>query len=727
MISTRKVFRYYIVSNLGASKHMRRTIMYYGDSKKIMRPWTPVQAVEKDNSCTVAVWGREYTVSGSPLLSSLVSQGKELLAGPMRVVATENGKDVSFENAKCFLMDAVTPESAAFCCGAEAEDLLVDTTCKVEYDGLMSWTLTVVPQGLSVAAACGVKEDEVYSCNLSRFWLEIPLKTELFPYFAFAPVNHYRINGVQQEATTLTRCGLVDDHMELPFCFQLYLSGENTGLAFLCESPEHWQYDDMPIEIIRKGEETVLRLHLLDSEPEIWRGIPEKDRLHMDPVTFKFALMATPVKPLPADPYGERSLHIDCGHKVLSDYENYLFDKFVDTGEYTGIPPVGTAVEYDEITFDRIERLGVKVLYLHEKWNTIQNSPYITRQSADRLRKIVAEAHKRGIKVIPYFGYEISTIAPFWGEYGLEMGNKEAGNHSAGWHWYRQPPQRAYRVCYNDPRMRKLLVEGIRKLIEKFDFDGIYLDGTAYPAGCRNERHGCGWRDSEGKLQVSYPVMGIREVMRELYAIIDPRGGIINCHAGMVFNFAAMPFYHSIWDGETIQIPFLNGLIHEIPEGYMRAAFNFRSMGLPFYMLCYANAPKWDFKRALSLSLLLGLMPKPNNAGTPLEAMGKLWKILDFIPIERAQWHPFYENGVITSSDPRVKCSYYEFEDITGRTCRLVFCANTHDKASDAALSFGESVHVRHLFGKEIQQDADGIHVSFDNFDCSVFYTETEV
>lgn len=81
---------------------------------------------------------------------------------------------------------------------------------------------------------------------------------------------------------------------------------------------------------------------------------------------------------------------------------------------------------------------------------------------------------------------------------------------------------------------------------------------------------------------------------------------------------------------------------------------------------------------------------------------------------------------MITSSDPRVKCSYYEFEDITGRTCRLVFCANTHDKASDAALSFGESVHVRHLFGKEIQQDADGIHVSFDNFDCSVFYTETE-
>ncbi len=85
----------------------------------------------------------------------------------------------------------------------------------------------------------------------------------------------------------MRRCGLIDDHMELLYCFRLYLSSENTGLAFLCESPEHWQYNDMPIEIIRKGEETVLRLHLLDSEPENWRDIPEKDRLHMDPVTFK--------------------------------------------------------------------------------------------------------------------------------------------------------------------------------------------------------------------------------------------------------------------------------------------------------------------------------------------------------------------------------------------------------------------------------------------------------
>lgn len=702
--------------------------MYIANPKKIMRPWTPVAASEENNCCKIGVWGREYTASGTPMLSSIISQNQELLAGPIRIVATENGKDIAFENAKCFLMDEVTPESAAFCCGAEAEDLIVDTTCKVEYDGFMNWTLSVMPQGLSVAAACGVKEDEVYACNLTRFWMEIPLDAKKFDYYSFAPTVKYRADGVEQEATTLIRAGMIPNHLEFPFCYQLYLSGENTGLAFLCESNEHWQSAQYPIEVLRKDNEIVLRIRFLDWEPEYWQGIPEKDRLHMEPLTFRFAMITTPVKPLPKDPYAERSLHIDCGHKVLNNYEEYLFDNFVDTGEYTGIPPEGTAIQYDEMTFDRIERLGVKVLYLHEKWNTIQNSPYITRQSAQRLHKIVEEAHSRGIKVIPYFGYEISTLAPYWGEYGLQFNQRENGTHPAWWHWYRQPPQRDLTVCYNDPRLRKLFVSGIRKLVETFDFDGLYLDGTVDRRGCRNEAHGCGWRDSSGNLHPTHSLLGIRELMKELYAIFDPREGIINCHTGMEFNFAAISFYHSIWDGEVIQIPFLNGLIHEIPEGFMRASFNFRSIGLPFYMLCYANAPKWDFRRALSLSLLLGLMPKPNNAGTPLEAMGKLWKILDYIPIERAVWHPFYENsGIATVSDPAVKFSYYEYTDITGRICRLFFCANTHDTPSEAVISFRDGPAVfRNLFGTEMIQTENGFQVRYENFDCTVFYTETE-
>lgn len=704
--------------------------MYSADPKKIMRPWTPVEAVEEENVCRINVWGRQYTVAGNILPSSMISSDKEMLAAPMRVAAGENGKDVVFSEAKCYLMDEVTPEAAGFCCASEVGEFLVDTTCKVEYDGFMDWTLSVMPKGLSVAAACGVAEDEEITCTLDRLWLEIPLRSEHFPYYSFYPVGNFRVDGkecISDSFHSFNYAGLIKEHMEFPFSVQFHVSGDEIGLAVFCESEENWDYDGYPFELIKKGEETLLRIHFLDHEPKNWRNVTGEDRAHMKPVTFRFHMITTPVKPMSKNPYEEHSLHIDCGHKVLSDYEDYLFGKFVDTGEVTGIPPEGTAVKYDEITFDRIERMGVKILYLHEKWNTLQNSPYITRQSANRLKKIVKEAHKRGIRVIPYFGYEISTLAPFWGEYGLQFGLKAVGDESPIWSWYRQPPQRDLRVCYGDRTLRQLFVEGIRKLVETFGFDGIYLDGTVYPVGCKNERHGCGWRDEEGKMHPTYPVNDIRELMKELYAIMDPMGCIINCHAGMVYNLAAISFYHSIWDGETIQIPLLNGLVHELPDEYMRAKLNYRSMGLPFYMLCYANAPKWTFRRGLSLALLYGVIPKPNNAGAPLEDMEQIWKILDAIPIERAQWKPFYKNQEeVEVSDDAVKVSFYEYSDIAGRKCRLIFCSNTHDTPSDAVIRFREKPSgMLNLFGREVKETADGFTISYENFDCSIFYTET--
>ena len=79
-------------------------------------------------------------------------------------------------------------------------------------------------------------------------------------------------------------------------------------------------------------------------------------------------------------------------------------------------------------------------------------------------------------------------------------------------------------------------------------------------------------------------------------------------------------------------------------------------------------------------------------------------------------------------SDPVVKCSYYEYQDIAGRVCRLVFCANSRDIPSDACISFSNKpLSVRYLLGQKITESDSGISVHFDNFDFSVFYTETEV
>jgi len=701
--------------------------MYYANPDKLLMPWTPVVASEQNGACKISVWGRTYSVADGCMPSSIISQNEELLAAPIRIVATENGEEITYVNGQCFLMDDTTPEAASLCCTAESGDMLINTTCKVEYDGYMSWTLSVAPRGRTVGEGYGLVNVQQRKYELTGLRIEIPLRAERFSYFNLFPGARYLVDGKEEKSGELNMIGMIPDRLDLPFCAQLYLSGDETGLAFICESQEHWQTGRYPFQVVRNGEEILLRIHLLDSQPQHWQQVDGDARRDMPAVTFSFNMIATPVKPLPANPYGEHSLHIDCAHKIPEDYEDFLFHSFVDTGEHTGLPAPGVGTDTGEITFDRIQRLGVKVLYLHEKWNTIQNCPYITRKSAQRIRKIVDEAHKRGIKVMPYFGFEVSTLAPYWGQFGEKFGIKAIGDREPRWWpWYRQPAQRAYRSCYADQEYRQILVEGIRHLVETFRFDGIYLDSTPYPQPCENERHGCGWRDDEGNLHQTYPFNAKRTLMRQLYSVLDPMGCIINCHSNMVVNFAAASFYHSIWDGESIQMPFLHGKIHELPDGYMRAALNFRSVGLPFYMLCYANAPVWTFRHALSMCLIYGVIPKPNNAGAPLEDMAQLWQILDRIPIETAQWHPFYRNdktALVTNS--AVKVSYYEYKDIVGRTCRVVFCANTKDTASETTIQFRDGLdYYKHLFGQPIRCKDGSLHVRFDGFNCAIFYTE---
>jgi len=63
---------------------------------------------------------------------------------------------------------------------------------------------------------------------------------------------------------------------------------------------------------------------------------------------------------------------------------------------------------------DSAAELGVKTLIFHENWTPIQNYWETTRE--EDLKKLVAACHQRGIKLLLYFGYELSTLAPEWAD-----------------------------------------------------------------------------------------------------------------------------------------------------------------------------------------------------------------------------------------------------------------------------------------------------------------------
>ena len=607
----------------------------------------PVSACAKDGRCEITPWNRKYTLDGSPFLSSIISAGEELLAAPMRLVGIENGKELVVTDVTSDTIYGYEEGKEVRACQyMKSSRFLFNTSVCTEYDGMMDWSLTVATHGNWVSQTFGLAKPDTDPRNLGRLWLEIPLKKSAAISYQYAPQGYALFDGkVPDMPVELYAAGAMPkESLALPFVHQLYVGNDKVGFSVFFESDNNWQVDDPKhaIECIVGEDEVVIRLHLLDSEPRAWANSKGSNNgIHLMPISFRICMQVTPIKPFPENPYEEKNMHIDCFKKILEPYEEFLFTPFGDT---------------NEIAIDRIARMGVNTLYIHEKWNDIQNSPFLTRTTANRLKLIVSEAHKRGMKVIPYFGYEISTLSPFFNEKYEEVIYSDID-----WHWYRFPWQRDPQVCYNSS-WQDIFVENIEKLMDEFGFDGLYLDSINPCKPCRNEKHGCGYRDADGNLHPTYPVFAIRKLMKRLCEMVEKRGGTICSHSYGTFPVASMAFSHVMWEGESLQALFMKGTLQRVPEGYYRAVYTGRNLGIRVNMLCYSNPPTGTFGEAMSNALVYGIIPKPVDTGEPLEDMSRLWKIFDSFKIRGAEWHPYFDGSLEVSTDD-VRVSYYENED----------------------------------------------------------------
>ena len=666
----------------------------------MVKSLTPITTSYNGKDFIFNVWNRSYKMSTSPIFSSIISGGVELLSSPMRFVGEVSGKD--------FVLDCVgnspirsNDDEVATCTQfMQGNRLIVNTSVKTEYDGMVDCHITLTSAGRTVAQVFGLEDIDNGARVLSKFWVDIPLNKDVARFYHYAKQEKALFDG--KELTTPTSLYQAGDmpksSLKLPFVHQVYTGNDDVGLSVFFESDKNWQIADKnnAVEFIVNDNEVVLRLHLLDSEPILWQNKGDNSGQDLCPITFRFMIMATPVKPLSNNLYTEKPLHIDCFKKIPVDYEDFLFNPFDDSGE---------------IAFDRIKRLGVNTLYIHEKWNDLQNSPLLTEKSANRLKLIVKEGHKRGIKVIPYFGYEISTLSPIFANRGEEFVYGDLT-----WFWYRYPWQRALRVCYNSG-YKDIFVKGLIDLCDEFGFDGLYLDSLFAADPCNNVKHGCGYVGYDGKIHPTYPVFAVRDTYKKLYLELQKRGKTLNCHSYGTFPTCVLPYVTSMWEGESVQALFMKGDLKTLPEGYYRALYTGKSLGVPVFMLCYSNPPIWTYRQAVSNALLFGALPKPVDTGAPLEETSLLWKALDDFNVKKSVFKPYFKND-ITTSVKEVKVSYYD-----GKKSMLLFVVNTINSPSGKAkitLPITAKKIVDAVTGGVVAQNSNVIDVEFDKFDYKI-------
>ncbi|MBQ9975951.1 MAG: hypothetical protein IJP16_05520 [Clostridia bacterium] len=683
----------------------------------ILKPWTPVEVNKTDNGYDISVLGRRYSLSEkSPFFSSVISKGEEILASPMRIVAENKSVVQEFCKAKTLMMESSNGERVDLISTMESKYVIVNVSHGIEFDGCDEITLSVMPTGPNVAAAFGLEPFETDGFDMNKLYLEVPLKKNLFKYYAFYPETQENIFNDENEADDFfgktavfkSAGAIAQSGMHFPYRQQIYLSSDERGIGFFFESDEHFNNSDKTrtFEIINNGDEIVLRISFFDEAPSFWRDKGENNNSSrsMCPITYRFGMQVTPVKPMENYPHTEKNFHVDCFCKIDREtpYDVYFSNAVID-GD-------------DEIGFDRIKRLGVETLYIHEKWNDIQSSIYLTDATSNRLKYIVSECHKRGIRVIPYFGYEISTLSPIFHKTGrkhtrIYLNDGKLKNYTAA--WYRYPYQRDLQACYYG-EYRDIFADGLIALQKEYGFDGFYFDGTILPITCVNREHGCGYVDEEGNVHATSRQFELRKFFKKIYKYTSENNLTIEVHTPYDMMYCC-GFYDHSWSGEDIQATLLMNKLDRAPESLLMARTAARDIGAPSYMLCYSNE-NWSFESACGLALLYGSRPKPVDIKKPLEYMSKIWKIFDDFPMKEAKFLPYYNgNDSVLSDNDDVKITVYETDD------KILAICTSIDMSTDADVTIsGKFDNVSDAFTGYRISDNGKCELHFSGIDCKI-------
>jgi hypothetical protein len=233
------------------------------DADKVPAPWTAV----KSDGEKAEIWGRTYDFSKGFLFSSLVSQGREILAGPAAL--RMDGETLLPAQPTELKKVSGTDMLAEWEKRADLGKLRVESRIKTHFDGYCEIAMTLAP----VADGQRIR-------SLS---LDIPLRGG-----AATLVRDNRIS---------TLCGGKSGAVGDYWCqdlfsgsgYFLWVGDGEVGFNWLAPDLENWNCKNTAksVEILRQGDSCILRFNLVDTP------------LKLDgPRTIKFGFTLTPSRPL---------------------------------------------------------------------------------------------------------------------------------------------------------------------------------------------------------------------------------------------------------------------------------------------------------------------------------------------------------------------------------------------------------------------------------------------
>jgi len=626
-----------------------------GHLTEVPTPWTPVQVqVESDVSVQIGVWGRTHVFGRNLFPQQIEALGAEILAAPVTLNGRVDGEDIRWREGSIELVEAtdiaVTLEQSA-----NGDSVAIEMNTIMEFDGYAIFDCTITAQR-------DIKLDELV--------LDIPMRTERATLCFGTDVYEKQTDPLVP--MSVLHMGAVEGDLAFRFSPNVWLGDEEIGLTWQAESNEDWRYGDpqKALEVLPRGDTTYLRANWINVPTRLAAG---------ETLRYKFALQATPVKPMLRDSWDLRILRND-------PYTGSSSELYTDsTGNNLDLNLPDRWVDIDHELKDRIYSTIVPDLYrmaagpgrvpalefyrdigAQYLWiNTNDNWPWPMPTHAGyarQLHRLIDTAHAVGLKI---YGYQIHermpTNVPEFDIHGAHMANRPI-----------RPYESATAFCAKSNAAQDAILHAMAGRLDQFGDDGIYLDGTGvHMKSCQNIEHGCGYqprdgainlhgstvfdqseRGSDARLSVypTYPVFAERKFIQRLYVTLKQRRpqGIVDVHTWYL-NSAGLAYADMLWTGE--QWWQLSGkgtefVIDELSLDTFRTMFMGYQLGVPAEVLPYRLlAQDTPCSRVAAISLLHDVPVRARVQNTEwLHIMNKLWQVRDVFGAEEAE-KLFYWNN----------------------------------------------------------------------------------
>jgi len=443
-------------------------------------PWIPMTSRKKQDALEIGCWGRMFLFRNTFLPAQISAAGGDLLAAPIRVRMEADGREQTISNG-----DVQLRQTTARRCEFRSSAVLpggcpLTVDGWIEYDGLLWFDLEIGAPG-AIA-------------SLDRFWLELPLRTEVARLIYNASYTGQGTGVLGHQPRQVGRWTWVgDSERGIQWCFPSY-----RGWAV--------KERDGQIDLVPGPTETVVRFRLLDRPVKV-----------AQPRRITLGLHPTPVRPMPRDLPVWRFARM---HEKRVEPPWRFFSLGGWGWCYPNYPAPREVIDGKAATDAQKRALNENL-----------------RRYEDEKLGGIACRYMFG----PYAWIGSPEYAQWYHEWAYDRAKVDPDPRSDSYGGLACPNSSA----------PDLVCHLMQQTLEWYALRGLYFDCTGAPS-CSNRFHGCGYVDEQGHRQPEQQILGARRYHERIYTLLKAKHpeGHICIHCSGLPQLAVFAFADSFAVGE---------------------------------------------------------------------------------------------------------------------------------------------------------------------------------